>query len=48
MEYQTTLPISWVTYMQIKKQQLKLEVEYQTGFKSKKEYIKAVYCKAVI
>ena len=30
--------------MQVKKQQLKLDMEKQTGSKSGKEYIKAVYC----
>ena len=30
--------------MQIKKQQLKLDMEQQTGSKLGKEYIKAVYC----
>ena len=30
--------------MQIKKQQLELDVEQQTGSKSGKEYVKAVYC----
>ena len=30
--------------MQVKKQQLELDVERQTGFKLGKEYIKAVYC----
>ena len=30
--------------MQIKKQQLELEMEHQAGFKSGKEYIKALYC----
>ena len=30
--------------MQDKKQQLKLDMERQTGSKSGKEYIKAVYC----
>ena len=30
--------------MQVKKQQLELGMEQQTGFKSGKEYIKAVYC----
>ena len=29
---------------QVKKQQLELDIEQQTGFKSGKEYIKAVYC----
>ena len=30
--------------MQVKKQQLKLDMEQQTGSKSGKEYVKAVYC----
>ena len=30
--------------MQVKKQQLELYVEQQTGSKSGKEYVKAVYC----
>ena len=30
--------------MQVKKQQLELHMEQQTGFKSGKEYIKAIYC----
>ena len=30
--------------MQVKMQQLELEVEQQTGSKSGKEYVKAVYC----
>ena len=30
--------------MQLKKQQLELDMEQQTGSKSGKEYIKAVYC----
>ena len=30
--------------MQIKKQQLKPDLEKQTGSKFRKEYIKAVYC----
>ena len=30
--------------MQVKKQQLKLDMEQQTGSKSEKEYVKAVYC----
>ena len=30
--------------MQIKKQQLELDMEKQTGSKSAKEYIRAVYC----
>ena len=30
--------------MQVKKQQLELDMEQQTGSRSGKEYIKAVYC----
>ena len=43
-EYQTTWPASWGTCMQVWKQQLELDMEQQTGSKSGKEYIKAVYC----
>ena len=43
-EYQTTLPASWEIYMQVKKQQLELDMEQQTGSKLGKEYVKAVYC----
>ena len=39
-EYQTTLPASWEICMQVKKQQLELDMEKQTGSKSGKEYIK--------
>ena len=35
---------SWKTCMQVGKQQLELDMEQQTGSKSGKEYIKAVYC----
>ena len=42
-EYQTTLPASWETCMQAKKQQLELYMEQQTGSKLGKEYMKAVY-----
>ena len=31
--YQTTLPASWETCMQLKKQQLELDMEQQTGSK---------------
>ena len=31
--------------MQVKKQQLELDMEQQTASKSGKEYIKAVYCR---
>ena len=30
--------------MQVKKQQLALDMEQQTGSKLRKEYIKAIYC----
>ena len=43
-EYQTALPASWEICMHIKKQQLGLDMEQQTGSKSGKEYVKAVYC----
>ena len=43
-EYQTTWPSSWEIFVQVKKQQLELDMEQQTGSKSGKEYIKAVYC----
>ena len=33
MEYQTTWPLSWETYMQVRKQELELEMEQQTGSK---------------
>ena len=43
-EYQTTLPASWETFMQVEKQQLELDIEKWTGLKLGKEYIKPVYC----
>ena len=43
-EYQTTLPASWEICMQVKKQQLGLDLEQWTGSKLGKEYVKAVYC----
>ena len=33
-----------MTYIQVRKQQLELEIEQQTGSKLGKEYVKAVYC----
>ena len=44
MEYQTTSSASWETYMQVRRQQLELDMEQQTGSKKEKEYVKAVYC----
>ena len=43
-EYQTTLPASRETCLQVKKQQLKSGMEQWTGSKLGKEYIKTVYC----
>ena len=43
-EYQITLPASWETYMQVKKQQLELDMELQIGSKLGKEYVKAIDC----
>ena len=43
-EYQTTLPVSWETCIQVKKQQLELDIEQLTGSEMGKEYIKTVYC----
>ena len=43
-EYQITWPASWEIYMQVKKQQLELDMEQQTGSRLGKEYVKAVYC----
>jgi len=34
----------WESYMPVKKQQLELDMEQQTGSKLGKEYVKAVYC----
>ena len=41
-EYQTTWSVSWEICIQVKKQQLKLDMEQQTGSKSGKEYIKTI------
>ena len=43
-EYQSTSPTFREICMQVKKQQLELDMEQQTGSKSEKEYDKAVYC----
>ena len=39
----STLPASWEICMQVKKQQLELDMEQQTGSKLGKEYVKVVY-----
>ena len=43
-EYQITWPVSWEIYMQVKKQQVELGMEQQTGSIWGKEYVKAVFC----
>ena len=43
-EYQTNWPASWEICVQVKKQLLELDMQQQTGSKSWKEYVKAVYC----
>ena len=48
-KYQTTLPASWEICMQVKKQQLELDIEQLTvpnwgHSKLGTEYVKAVYC----
>ena len=39
-EYQATWPASGETYMQVRKQQLELDMEQQTGSKQEKEYVR--------
>ena len=43
-EYQTTWTASWDIWMQVKNQQLELDMEQQTCSKLEKEYIKFVFC----
>ena len=44
-DYQTTLPTSFETCMQVRKQQLEPDMEQQqTGSNLGKEYVKAIYC----
>ena len=45
--YLSMSPASWEICMQVKKQQLELDMEQQTGSKSGKEYVKAIYCHPV-
>ena len=44
MEIPEHLTVYWENCMQVKKQQLKPDMEQLTGSKLGKEYIKAVYC----
>ena len=43
-EYQTSWAASWEICMQVRKQQLELDLEQRTDSKSGKEYVKDVYC----
>ena len=47
-EYQTTWPASWEICMQVRKQQLELDMEQQTGSKQEKAYVKAICCHLLI
>ena len=42
-EYQTTWPASWEICTEVKKQQLELDMEQQTGSTSGKKYVNAIY-----
>ena len=44
MRIPATLLASWKTRIQVKKHQLELDTEQQTGSKLGKEYVKAIYC----
>ena len=44
LKRQTTLPVSWETCMQVKKQELEPDMEQWTCSKLGKDYIKAIYC----
>ena len=43
-EYQTIIPAFWEICVQVKKQQLELNMGQQTDSNLGKEYVKAVYC----
>ena len=47
-EYQTTWPTFWEICMQVKKQQLELDMEQQTVSKLRKEYVKAIYMQSTL
>ena len=40
------MPLEKPIYMQVRKQQLEMDMEQQTGSKTGKVYVKAVYCHA--
>ena len=46
MGIQTTLLVLWETCMQVKKQQLELDMEQWIGSKLGKECVEAVYCES--
>ena len=46
-EVGNTRPVFWEICMQVKKQQLELDMDQQTGSKLGKEYVKAIYCHSV-
>ena len=41
--HKTTWPASWETCMRVRKQQLELDMEQQTGSKQEKEYTSRLY-----
>ena len=43
-DYQTTWPTSWEICVRVRKQQLELDMEQQTGSIQEMGYVKAVYC----
>ena len=43
-KYQTTWSASWEICMQVKKQQVEVDMEQQSGSKLGKEYVRAIYC----
>ena len=43
-EYQTTWPASWEICIQVRKQQLELDMKQQTGSKLGKEDVRVIYC----
>ena len=43
-KYQATFSAAWEIWLQVRKEQLELDMEQQIGSKSGKEYVKAVYC----
>ena len=47
-EYQTSLPASWETYMQVKKQQLEPDMEQQTASKLGTGYMSRLYVVTVL